>query len=304
MRRIQASRLWSSRIVHRCPSSYGHALLFANSAQYRLRPVVPLVARCRLFSSSPAADEPASDGIAAKGLRVKVNMKMATPDGTVLDETPDVDFVCGVGQMLVGVDRAIEGMRVGETRQVTLDAADAFGEKDENIIIEVPLAELPANSKKGDPLSTPDGGRAVIVAIQGDNATVDHNHILAGRTVVFTATLLEVSDIPTLSCEVVNPGDGVNFPKKGDTLTMHYTGTLAATGIVFDTSRGDGRQPFKFTIGVGEVIKGWDAGLTHMSLGERSILEIPSEMAYGEKGTDVIPPNADLHFDVELLKIN
>ena len=104
---------------------------------------------------------------------------------------------------------------------------------------------------------------------------------------------------------MIKDGDGVNFPKRGDTLSMHYTGTLAETGAVFDTSRIDGRQPFTFKIGVGEVIKGWDEGVMHMSLGERSILKVPSEMAYGEKGAgNVIPPNADLHFDVELLKIN
>jgi len=65
-------------------------------------------------------------------------------------------------------------------------------------------------------------------------------------------------------------------------------------------------EPFSFRIGVGQVIQGWDEGLMQMSLGERAILTIPSELGYGAQGfhDDYIPPNADLVFHVELLKIN
>eukprot|EP00928_Gymnodinium_smaydae_P086369 TRINITY_DN7043_c0_g1_i1.p1 TRINITY_DN7043_c0_g1~~TRINITY_DN7043_c0_g1_i1.p1 ORF type:complete len:300 (-),score=42.25 TRINITY_DN7043_c0_g1_i1:15-914(-) len=243
--------------------------------------------------------------IASKGRLVKVDMKMSFPDGVVLDETPGVEFICGVGQMLDGVDRTVEGMQVGETRQVTLEAADAFGEKDDSMIVEVPLADLPPDSKVGDALSTPDGSKALIVAIKDDKAAVDHNHALAGRTVVFTATLLKVSEVPTLSCDVLKPGDGKTYPKKGDRISVHYTGSIAATGEEFDSSRIEGKEPFAFTVGVGEVISGWDEGVLRMSLGERSVLNIPSQLAYGEAGVgETIPPHADLKFDVELLSIN
>ena len=85
---------------------------------------------------------------------------------------------------------------------------------------------------------------------------------------------------------------------------MHYVGTLAADGSTFDSSRARG-EPFTFTIGVGQVIQGWDQGVMQMSLGQRALLHIPSVMAYGERGAGgAIPPNADLVFDVELLKIN
>jgi len=89
--------------------------------------------------------------------------------------------------------------------------------------------------------------------------------------------------------------------KKGDTLEMHYTGTLE-DGTQFDSSIG--RGPFKFTLGVGQVIKGWDQGLVGMCIGEKRKLTIPSHLGYGERGAGgKIPPNAKLIFEVELLGI-
>ncbi|CAK0808719.1 unnamed protein product [Prorocentrum cordatum] len=107
-----------------------------------------------------------------------------------------------------------------------------------------------------------------------------------------------------LEVVTLSPGDGKTFPKAGDKLTMHYTGTLASNGQKFDSSR-DRNEPFSFTIGVGMVIPGWDVGVMRMSLGERAELRIPAAMGYGQRGAgDAIPPNADLVFDVELLRIN
>jgi FK506-binding protein 1 len=103
--------------------------------------------------------------------------------------------------------------------------------------------------------------------------------------------------------QVIQPGDGTTFPKTGDTVTMHYTGTLT-TGAKFDSSRDRG-TPFVTQIGVGRVIRGWDEGVPSMSLGEKARLTISFDYAYGERGfPPVIPPRSDLIFDVELLKIN
>ncbi|KAJ3003400.1 UNVERIFIED_CONTAM: FK506-binding protein 1 [Siphonaria sp. JEL0065] len=103
--------------------------------------------------------------------------------------------------------------------------------------------------------------------------------------------------------EVLKAGDGQNFPKAGDTVTMHYVGTLN-NGSKFDSSRDRG-SPFVTQIGVGRVIKGWDEGVPQMSLGEKAILRISFDYAYGERGyPPVIPPRSDLNFEVELLKIN
>uniref|UniRef100_A0A0K0G4A3 peptidylprolyl isomerase n=1 Tax=Strongyloides venezuelensis TaxID=75913 RepID=A0A0K0G4A3_STRVS len=98
------------------------------------------------------------------------------------------------------------------------------------------------------------------------------------------------------------PGDGTTFPKKGQKVSCHYTLKLE-NGKEIDSSRTRG-QPFEFTIGKGEVIKGWDEGLTKMSVGERAILKISPDMGYGARGVPgAIPGNSTLIFDVELLKI-
>ncbi len=103
--------------------------------------------------------------------------------------------------------------------------------------------------------------------------------------------------------ETTKPGDDTTFPQAGQTVTVHYTGTLT-DGTKFDSSRDRG-QPFQFVIGKGQVIKGWDEGVAQMSVGQRANLTCSPDYAYGDRGyPGIIPPASTLVFDVELIGVS
>jgi peptidylprolyl isomerase len=136
-----------------------------------------------------------------------------------------------------------------------------------------------------------------VVAWSGVTLTLSTNAALAQETSVTTPSGLKIEDTKV--------GDGAS-PATGQTCVMHYTGWLyenGQRGRKFDSSvdRGD---PFEFPIGTGRVIKGWDEGVASMKVGGKRTLIIPPELGYGARGAGgVIPPNATLIFDVELLGI-
>ncbi|RAH69375.1 FKBP-type peptidyl-prolyl cis-trans isomerase [Aspergillus aculeatinus CBS 121060] len=110
--------------------------------------------------------------------------------------------------------------------------------------------------------------------------------------------------------EILRPGNGIDYPQKGDMVTVHYHGYLHdptrswGRGRRFDSSIKRG-YPFTFQIGMGTVIKGWEVGVLGMSLGEKALLTFGPQYGYGEKGAPpFIPGNANLVFTVELLAIN
>ena len=128
--------------------------------------------------------------------------------------------------------------------------------------------------------------------------TVTETNNLIANTMADTDVVTTESG---LKYKELQAGTGAT-PKKGETVVVHYTGTLE-DGTKFDSSR-DRNQPFKFKLGEGQVIKGWDEGISTMKVGGRRQLIIPPELGYGARGAGgVIPPNSTLLFDVELLKI-
>ncbi|MFH1392327.1 MAG: FKBP-type peptidyl-prolyl cis-trans isomerase [bacterium] len=112
----------------------------------------------------------------------------------------------------------------------------------------------------------------------------------------------EAQEVGGLTIEVLQEGAGQEA-QNNDKLSVHYTGTLE-DGTKFDSSLDRG-APFEFVLGQGQVIQGWDKGLLGMKIGEKRKLTIAPELAYGEQGAEeLIPPNATLIFEVELLEIN
>ena len=105
-----------------------------------------------------------------------------------------------------------------------------------------------------------------------------------------------------LEYEDIKEGDGA-IPTVGQKVSVHYTGTLT-NGTKFDSSR-DRNAPFEFVIGVGKVIKGWDEGVLTMKVGGQRKLTIPASLGYGSRGAGggLIPPNATLLFDLEVVSV-
>ena len=111
----------------------------------------------------------------------------------------------------------------------------------------------------------------------------------------------EVTTSTGLKYQVLNPGTGAEA-KAGDRVRVHYTGWLT-NGTKFDSSV-DRNEPFGFALGRQNVIAGWDEGVAGMKIGEKRKLTIPADLGYGSRGAGgVIPPNATLIFEVELLGV-
>lgn len=118
---------------------------------------------------------------------------------------------------------------------------------------------------------------------------------------ITNTTVGQIENVNRLIIEDIVVGGGEEAVS-GKVITAHYTGTLI-DGTKFDSSLDRG-QPFQFILGAGQVIAGWERGISGMKVGGKRKLTIPSELGYGERGIGLIPPNATLIFEIELLDVS
>ena len=192
-------------------------------------------------------------------------------------------------------------------------------ERDEPIVVQVGAGQLPMQGWDQGMIGMREGGKRSLV-IPPDLAFGEdgiEGFIPGGENVYMDVELISITKPPQpwdfddtaletkesgLQYFVHQEGDGPS-PDPGDMISVEYSGFLE-DGTMFDSSTLRD-ESFEFTVGEGQVIPGWDEGLLDMSAGERRTLIIPPELGYGESGAGgVIPPNATLIFDVELLSVN
>ena len=182
------------------------------------------------------------------------------------DRGEPFEFDLGAGNVIAGWDEGVQGMKVGGTRVLTIPPELGYGARGAGGVI-------PPNA-----------------------------------TLVFEVDLLPTPERPSLQITDLVVGAGATA-EAGHSVTVHYTGWLhdasapQGRGRKFDSSK-DRNDPFQFDLGAGMVIRGWDEGVQGMQVGGTRVLVIPAHLGYGPRGAGgVIPPNATLVFEVELLGV-
>jgi peptidylprolyl isomerase len=214
-----------------------------------------------------------------KGDKVIVHYTGKLEDGTVFDSSLDrnvpFEFTLGQGRVIKGWDEGLVTMKIGGKRMLIIPPALGYGSKGAG-------DRIPPNS-------------TLIFEIELLNIKkpfIDIDFELSGKENVSESGMVMIDHIV---------GSG-QMPQNGQQVIVHYTGKLE-NGQKFDSSHDRG-SPFVFVLGEGRVIKGWEEGLSSMKIGGKRTLIIPPYLAYGSRGAgNVIPPNATLLFEVELVDI-
>lgn len=226
-------------------------------------------------------DEAVGDGeVASRCDTVAVHYTGTLTDGTTFDSSLDrgepFRFTVGAGEVIRGWDEGVAGMAEGGTRTLLIPPELGYGSRaqgdippDSTLLFDVEMIDvnvredLPESPAEVDDYVTTDSGLQYAVLAEGEGDTAA-------------------------------PGNFVG---------VHYAGWLE-DGTLFDSSLNPDRcEPIVFPLGQGQVIRGWDEGVTGMQLGEKRQLVIPPELAYGPTGQGPIPPGATLTFDVELVSL-
>jgi len=221
----------------------------------------------------------------ALGDKVAVHYVGTLLDGKKFDSSRDrghpFEFPLGQGRVIRGWDEGIAKLRLGEKAILTIPAELGYGPQGQGsippnstLIFEVELMGIKPGPKPQTPVPFDIAG---VKAKDGKNG---------------------------LKYYVIKANPSGTPVTAGKKVAVHYTGYLT-NGKKFDSSVERG-EPIELTVGVGQVIKGWDEGLQNLRQGEKARLVIPSALAYGEAGAGggLIPPNADLVFDVEIVEVN
>ena len=144
----------------------------------------------------PTTAQTGETAIAGAGDAVLVHYTGTLDDGSEFDSSLGRDplgFSIGDGNMIKGFDAAVNGMALGEKRTVRIEAAAAYGERDDTRIFEVPLGQAPAGVSVGDVLGLSTGGRATVTAVTDETVTLDQNHALAGQALTFEIELVSIN---------------------------------------------------------------------------------------------------------------
>ena len=147
-------------------------------------------------AATPTAGEAVGDGsVAGEGHRVTVHYTGTLDSGEEFDSSrgrEPLSFVVGDGRMIAGFDAAVRGMAVGESRTVRLEPAEAYGERNDNLVLAFPISQLPEGVGEGDSVVFTNGGQGVILEVTAETFRVDANHRLAGQALTFEIELVSI----------------------------------------------------------------------------------------------------------------